>query len=148
MAAAGGEDRDRLDEGTSHVLDIDTPLLRQVGRDALSLALIDARNCTLRRFEAFERAGMLQVPCLPELDPPLWELGHVAWFQEYWVGRNIERYLQDHPVAVRYRRQAGACAAGAGRRHGLARGAGSRRALPRRPAGWCVHPAPRTSASR
>ncbi|MFN3415481.1 MAG: selenoneine synthase SenA [Caldimonas sp.] len=91
-AAGGGEDRDCLDEGTSHVLDIDTPLLRQVGRDALSLALIDARNCTLRRFEAFERAGMLQVPCLPELDPPLWELGHVAWFQEYWVGRNIERY--------------------------------------------------------
>lgn len=73
-------------------MDIDTPLLRQGGRDALSLALIDARNCTLRRFEAYERAGALSVPCLPELNPPLWVLGHVAWFQEFWVGRHVERY--------------------------------------------------------
>lgn len=74
------------------MLDMDTPILRQAGRDPLSLALIDARNCTLRRFEAFEVAGALDVPCEPELDPPLWVLGHVAWFQEYWIGRNVERY--------------------------------------------------------
>ncbi len=76
----------------STMVDIDTPLLRQLGRDALSLALIDARNCSLRRFASFEQAGMLQVPCWPELEPPLWLLGHVAWFQEYWIGRNVERY--------------------------------------------------------
>ena len=27
----------------------------------------------------------LTVPYLPILNPFLWELGHVAWFQEYWV---------------------------------------------------------------
>lgn len=27
------------------------------------------------------------VPLLPILNPPLWELGHVAWFQEFWLLR-------------------------------------------------------------
>jgi gamma-glutamyl hercynylcysteine S-oxide synthase len=31
------------------------------------------------------------VPYAPELNPPLWELGHVAWFQEWWIARNRER---------------------------------------------------------
>jgi gamma-glutamyl hercynylcysteine S-oxide synthase len=25
------------------------------------------------------------------VNPPLWELGHIAWFQEYWIGRNPGR---------------------------------------------------------
>lgn len=85
------------------MLDMDTPLLRQAGRDPLSLALIDARNCTLRRFEAFEVAGALDLPCEPELDPPLWLLGHAAWFQEYWIGRNVERYRGDQADPTRPR---------------------------------------------
>jgi EgtB-related family protein len=34
---------------------------------------------------------MLSVPCKSGLNPPAWELGHVAWFQEYWIGRNLQR---------------------------------------------------------
>jgi ergothioneine biosynthesis protein EgtB len=33
----------------------------------------------------------MQVPYSPELNPPLWELGHVGWFQEWWIARNPER---------------------------------------------------------
>eukprot|EP01030_Chromulinospumella_sphaerica_P012068 gene12068-11858_t len=29
-----------------------------------------------------------KVPCRPELNPPLWELCHVAWFQDWWLARN------------------------------------------------------------
>ncbi|HEX4878929.1 MAG TPA: selenoneine synthase SenA [Limnobacter sp.] len=28
------------------------------------------------------------VPCSPGLNPPLWELCHVAWFQDWWLARN------------------------------------------------------------
>ena len=28
---------------------------------------------------------------LPELNPPVWELGHIGWFQEHWVARNLQR---------------------------------------------------------
>lgn len=34
----------------------------------------------------------LRVPRRPELNPPLWELGHLAWFQDWWIGRNPHRY--------------------------------------------------------
>lgn len=29
-----------------------------------------------------------KVPRRPELNPPLWELCHVAWFQDWWLARN------------------------------------------------------------
>ena len=64
--------------------------MRRSGRDLLSLALIDSRNCTLHRFAVYE--PMLEVPHSHELNPPLWELGHVGWFQEFWIGRNMERH--------------------------------------------------------
>ena len=60
---------------------VDSPLMRQAGKDLLSLALMDARNHTLRWFAAFE--------ALPA--PPLWELGHAGWFQEHWIARNVQR---------------------------------------------------------
>src|SRR5215470_3393125 len=28
-------------------------------------------------------------PRLPTVNPPLWEIGHVAWFQEFWVLRHL-----------------------------------------------------------
>lgn len=68
--------------------------MRQAGREPLSLALIDARNHTLHLFGQYQRAleaGQLAVPLLATLNPPLWELGHVAWFQERWIGRNLQR---------------------------------------------------------
>ena len=32
-------------------------------------------------------ASRLDVPRLPIINPPLWEIGHVAWFQEFWIHR-------------------------------------------------------------
>jgi ergothioneine biosynthesis protein EgtB len=58
-------------------------------------ALLAARARTLRLAQDF-RAALGPAPHLPyaaELNPPLWELGHVAWFQEWWVARNAERRL-------------------------------------------------------
>jgi len=74
---------------------LDRADLRTAGRELLSLALMDARNHTLHLIGQYEQAlgapGM-QVPRRPELNPPLWELGHVGWFQERWVGRNLQRH--------------------------------------------------------
>jgi gamma-glutamyl hercynylcysteine S-oxide synthase len=51
------------------------------------------RAKTLTVFDAYVAAGKLHVPCAAELNPPLWELGHLAWFQEHWIGRNQQRHL-------------------------------------------------------
>jgi len=74
---------------------LDAADLRRAGRDLLGLALMDARNHTLHllaQFEAALGAGGLMMPCRPGLNPPLWALGHVGWFQERWVGRNLQRH--------------------------------------------------------
>jgi gamma-glutamyl hercynylcysteine S-oxide synthase len=73
---------------------IDSPLMRSAGKDLLSLALMDARNHTLYLFGQYEHALAAKnfvVPQQGALNPPLWELGHVAWFQEWWLGRNLQR---------------------------------------------------------
>ena len=70
--------------------------MRQAGRDLLSLALMDARNHTLHVFGQYQNAlgGVnFVVPRQDTVNPPLWELGHVAWFQERWIGRNLQRAL-------------------------------------------------------
>jgi ergothioneine biosynthesis protein EgtB len=57
----------------------------------LDLALQEARQRTLSLFEALAAAGYdqsAQVPHLAILNPPLWELGHVAWFAEWFVLRD------------------------------------------------------------
>jgi ergothioneine biosynthesis protein EgtB len=55
----------------------------------LGAALAASRRDTLATFAAYERAlPALAVPQRPELNPPLWELGHIGWFQEFWVARN------------------------------------------------------------
>ncbi|MBC7609116.1 MAG: ergothioneine biosynthesis protein EgtB [Polaromonas sp.] len=70
--------------------------MRGAGGELLSLALMDARNHTLHLFgqyqKALESVGF-EVPRLPIINPPLWELGHVGWFQEWWIGRNMQRAL-------------------------------------------------------
>lgn len=67
---------------------------RQGGPEVLAGALAASRADTLATFAAFERTvPQLAVPLRAELNPPLWELGHVGWFQEYWVGRNPGRGL-------------------------------------------------------
>ena len=53
---------------------------------ALRAALIDARNYTLRLY-AHLTPGQMRFPYLPTVNPPLWELAHVGWFQEHWCLR-------------------------------------------------------------
>ena len=60
---------------------VDSPLMRQAGKELLSLALMDARNHSLRWFAALEG-----VP-----GAAAWELGHAGWFQEHWIARNLQR---------------------------------------------------------
>ncbi len=75
---------------------LDSPLLRSAGRDLLSLALMDARNHTLRLFGQYQNAleaANFVVPRLATLSPPLWTLGHIGWFQEWWIARNLRRGL-------------------------------------------------------
>ncbi len=65
--------------------------IRLAGRQALAQALCASRADTLLTFAqtqaALARAGR-SVPCEPTLNLPLWELGHIGWFQQHWVQRN------------------------------------------------------------
>jgi formylglycine-generating enzyme required for sulfatase activity len=63
--------------------------MRRAGRELLSLALIDARNRTLRWLSAFAGADIHALR--HEFDPPLWLVGHVGWFQECAIARNVRR---------------------------------------------------------
>ncbi len=58
--------------------------------DARTLAtwVDDARSRTLALIADLDDE-QLQVPYLPVVNPLLWELGHVAWFQEQWVLRHV-----------------------------------------------------------
>ncbi len=66
-------------------------------RNAMPAQLIeafrDARNYTLALFDGFAAAGydrVEMVPVSPLLNPPLWELGHIAWFAEWYVLREAQ----------------------------------------------------------
>ena len=54
--------------------------------DRLALALRDARQRT-RAIYSQVRLDRIDVPCIAIVNPPLWELAHIAWFQEYWCLR-------------------------------------------------------------
>ena len=83
------------------MLDFEVPnpdgtLIRSAGKDVLSLALIDARNHTLRWISALETAlggpGLrLPADAPAEAHPPLWTLGRIGWYAEQWIGRNVQR---------------------------------------------------------
>jgi iron(II)-dependent oxidoreductase len=53
---------------------------------ALRAALIDARNYTLALYAHLSR-GQMRFPYLRIVNPPLWELAHIGWFQEHWCLR-------------------------------------------------------------
>lgn len=56
-------------------------------------ALQDARRYTLALYDSFVAAGLDtpgRMPGLPHINPPLWELGHIAWFAEWYVLREAE----------------------------------------------------------
>ncbi|RLJ67662.1 EgtB-related family protein [Sulfurisoma sediminicola] len=70
-------------------------LARTGGAEVLAAALQDARRRTLGLLDAYVAAlgAALRVPYSTQLNPPLWEVGHVAWFQDFWIARNRQRDL-------------------------------------------------------
>ena len=52
----------------------------------LSAALRDARDYTLALYSHLT-PGQMQLPYLRSVNPPLWEMAHVGWFQEFWCLR-------------------------------------------------------------
>lgn len=78
---------------------MDTPDLRTADKRLLADAMQDARDYTISLLDEFaawndcvsvegvRSPDPLHVPCLAIINPPLWELGHVAWFMEYWCQR-------------------------------------------------------------
>ena len=70
--------------------------LRSMKIEELTQALQSARATTLRLIQVLKAADHAaywagQDPVHSEINPHLWEAGHVAWFQEYWVTRNPQR---------------------------------------------------------
>ena len=64
---------------------------RDASAQALAVQLVAVRERTLGLFDAWQRAlPSLSIAYASELNPPLWELGHIAWFQDWWVARNRE----------------------------------------------------------
>ncbi len=64
---------------------------RNANAAQLAAGLCDVRRRSLAIFDAYVAANALDVLCSEELNPPLWELGHIAWFQEFWIARNPQR---------------------------------------------------------
>jgi EgtB-related family protein len=65
--------------------------MRQVNIQSLTKALQEIRDHSIRSFECYLSSDSLSIPLKAGLNPPAWELGHIAWFQEYWIGRNQQR---------------------------------------------------------
>ncbi len=73
---------------------------RQARPLALAEALQAARNYTLSIFDCLAAAGYdspARVPQLAILNPPLWELGHIAWFAEWFILRGA---ASSHPASA------------------------------------------------
>src|SRR5205085_11891122 len=52
----------------------------------LAAALREARARTLALYGHLDLESV-RFPLLPIVNPALWELSHIAWFQEYWCSR-------------------------------------------------------------
>jgi iron(II)-dependent oxidoreductase len=69
---------------------VDDPVAaRTAGADWLSLALIDARNHTLRWLAAIEAAPAGALGGAAGGPPALWWAGHAAWFADWWILRHV-----------------------------------------------------------
>ena len=68
---------------------------RSGGRAVLVAALRASRQRTLALLDAYAAhlGDALLIPYAPQLNPPRWEAGHIAWFQDYWIARNRQRTL-------------------------------------------------------
>jgi iron(II)-dependent oxidoreductase len=54
---------------------------------ALARALVDARDYTQSAYSHLSAAEQA-FPQLPTINPARWEVGHIAWFQEFWCRRH------------------------------------------------------------
>src|SRR5581483_2748886 len=52
-------------------------------------ALRDARRVELELLEDLTESQMLGSPA-HFIEPPIWEMGHVCWFQELWIRRHLD----------------------------------------------------------
>ena len=57
--------------------------------DALLHALGDARGVELELLDGLTDSQMLGTP-RHFIEPPIWEMGHVGWFQELWILRHLD----------------------------------------------------------
>src|ERR671931_80644 len=62
---------------------------RTLDADALIDALVDARSVELSLVNGLTDAELLG-PRGHFIEPPIWEIGHVGWFQEYWILRRLD----------------------------------------------------------
>jgi ergothioneine biosynthesis protein EgtB len=79
---------------TALVHGIDSSDMRAAGRELLSVALMDARNHSLHlahQIGTHLQSAGLPVPGGGDCDPLDWQLGHIGWFQERWIARNLQR---------------------------------------------------------
>jgi iron(II)-dependent oxidoreductase len=65
------------------------PALAGATADALVQALREARATELQLFESLADAQLLGEQG-HFLEPPIWEMGHVGWFQEWWLLRHLD----------------------------------------------------------
>jgi iron(II)-dependent oxidoreductase len=60
--------------------------------------LLDSRRRTLELLADLSDEQM-RVPEIDIVNPPIWEMGHVAWFQEKWALRHLRGFDSLHPHA-------------------------------------------------
>jgi formylglycine-generating enzyme required for sulfatase activity len=70
-------------------------LAREGNASFLAGALQDARRRTLGLLDAYvaKLGENLRLPYSTQLNPPIWEVGHVAWFYDIWIARSQQRHL-------------------------------------------------------
>jgi iron(II)-dependent oxidoreductase len=66
-----------------------SPHIGRPGNLDLLAALTDARRFELELFADISDSQLLGEQG-HFLEPPIWEIGHVGWFQEYWILRNLD----------------------------------------------------------
>lgn len=61
-------------------------------------ALIDTRERELEVLDGLTRAQLVGEQDR-KIEPPIWEMGHVGWFQEHWILRNLDKTEPIKPEA-------------------------------------------------
>ena len=61
--------------------------------ESLYAECLEGLRAYMARFSMATDGFFKPFPMLEQVNPPLWEFGHVAWFTEYWVTRNPKRRM-------------------------------------------------------